>query len=208
MFITFEGPEGSGKSTQVRLLVEWLRERGYQVLSTREPGGTAIGDAVRRVLLDVRHTEMRPQTEVFLFSAARAQLVDEVIRPFLAQGGVVVSDRYVDSTLAYQGYGRGLDVDLLRQISEFAIGGLWPDLTIYLDVPVEEGLRRKRQTSLLGGEELNRLDMEELKFHHKVVEGYRELMKAEPSRWRVVDGTRSPEAVRDEIRRIVSERLR
>ncbi len=207
MFITFEGPEGSGKSTQVRLLVEWLEERGLPVLATREPGGTAIGDAVREVLLDVRHTEMRPRTEVLLFSAARAQLVSEVIRPFLAEGGIVVSDRYVDSTLAYQGYGHGLDLEVLRQISEFAIGGLWPDLTIYLDVPVDEGLRRKTQASLLGEEELNRLDMAEIEFHRRVVEGYKKLIEGDPSRWRVVDGTRPPEAIRDEIRRLVLESL-
>ncbi len=207
LFITFEGPEGSGKSTQVRFLVEWLKERGFSVLSTREPGGTAIGNAVRQVLLDIRHTGMRPRTEVFLFSAARAQLVDEVIRPFLESGGVVVSDRYADSTLAYQGYGHGMDLGMLRRISEFATGGLWPDLTIYLDVPVEEGLRRKRKANSRGEGELNRLDMADVEFHRRVRNGYLALAESDPARWRVLDGTKPADALRDEIEKVVSEKL-
>ncbi len=207
LFITFEGPEGSGKSTQVRFLVEWLKERGFSVLSTREPGGTAIGNAVRQVLLDVQHAGMRPRTEVFLFSAARAQLVDEVIRPFLERGGVVVSDRYADSTLAYQGYGHGMDLGMLRRISEFATGGLWPDLTIYLDVPVEEGLRRKRKANIRGEGELNRLDMADVEFHRRVRNGYLALAESDPARWRVLDGTKPADSLRDEIEKVVSEML-
>ncbi|MGC8779620.1 MAG: dTMP kinase, partial [Anaerolineae bacterium] len=138
-FITFEGGEGSGKTTQVRLLADWLVGQGYDVLTTREPGGTRIGDRIRALLLDPAYTEMRPETEILLFSAARAQIVGQVIRPHLARGGVVLCDRFADSTLAYQGYGRQLDLDVLRKITTFATGNLIPDLTICLDLPVEVG---------------------------------------------------------------------
>ena len=143
LFITFEGPEGSGKSTQARMLVEWLESLGYRVVSTREPGGTRIGEAVRDVILSVEHLEMHPRAEALLFSAARAQLVFQVIKPALAKGAIVVSDRYADSTMAYQGYGHGLDLSALKEITKFATDGIVPDITFYLDLPVEEGLRRK-----------------------------------------------------------------
>lgn len=140
LFITFEGPEGSGKTTQIQLLAAWLREQGQTVLATREPGGTAIGDRVRAILLDSDHREMQAQTEILLFSAARAQIVGQIIRPHLAGGGVVLCDRFADSTLAYQGYGRQLDLATLRLITAFATGGLQPDLTFCLDLPVDVGL--------------------------------------------------------------------
>jgi dTMP kinase len=143
LLITFEGPEGCGKTTQLRLLAAYLRDQGHDVLTTREPGGTPIGDRVRAILLDPAHTEMLPPAEFLLFSAARAQHVGQVIRPHLARGGIVLCDRYADSSLAYQGYGHQLDLDVLWAITRFATGGLLPDLTIYLDVPVDVGLRRK-----------------------------------------------------------------
>jgi len=181
LFITFEGPEGSGKTTQLKLLAEWLRERGCDVLATREPGGTAISEAIRGILLDPTHTEMQPEAEILLFSAARAQIVAQVIRPHLQGGGIVLCDRYADSTLAYQGYGRGLDLDTLRTITAFATGGLVPDLTIYLDIAIEEGLRRKVP------QEWNRLEAQALAFHQRVREGYLEMAAGEPDRWLSVD---------------------
>jgi dTMP kinase len=142
MFITLEGPDGSGKTTQARLLAEWLRERGYEVVLTREPGGSDIGDQIRAVLHDPRNTAMNARAEILLYSASRAQHVAQRIRPALAAGKIVVSDRYADSTLAYQGYGRGLDLETLRTITVFATGGLTPDLTLYLDVVSPAGAGR------------------------------------------------------------------
>ncbi len=204
MFVTFEGPEGGGKTTQIRLLADWLRERGCDVLTTREPGGTRISNAVRAILLDPEHVEMRPEAEILLFSAARAQLVGEVIRPHLARGGVVLSDRFADSTFAYQGYGRQLDLDALRMITQFATGGLSPDLTICLDLPVAEGLRRKQ-----GGElaEWNRMEREEREFHERVRAGYLALASAAKERWLVVDAAQSVEQVQAAIRARVQQLL-
>lgn len=201
LFITFEGPEGGGKTTQLPLLAAWLREQGCDVLTTREPGGTRIGDAVRAVLLEPTHTEMRAQTEILLFSAARAQLVGEVIQPHLARGGVVLCDRFADSTLAYQGYGRGLALDVLRQITDFAIGPVRPDLTVCLDLPVLEGLRRKRGGAAA---EWNRMEREELAFHEAVRRGYLALAAAEPQRWLVVDARQPVEVGQARIRERVA----
>jgi dTMP kinase len=200
LFLSFEGPEGSGKTTQVRLLASWLSEKGCDVLTTREPGGTRIGDAVREVLLDPAHTEMRPETEILLFSAARAQLVGQVIVPHLARGGVVLCDRFADSTIAYQGYGRQLDLGILRAITAFATGGLLPDLTVCLDLPVVDGLRRKQ-----GGDqgEWNRMEGEQIEFHERARRGFLSLAAAEPARWLVLDATRSAEKIQTAIRQRV-----
>ena len=203
MFITLEGPDGSGKTTQARLLAEWLREQGYEVVLTREPGGTDIGDQIRAVLHDPYNTAMDARTEILLYSASRAQHVAQRIRPALAAGKIVISDRYADSTLAYQGYGRGLDLKTLQAITAFATGGLTPDLTLYLDVAPQEGLQRRR----LGGEEWNRLDAERLEFHQQVRDGYLELAGLALERWVVIDATRSVEEVQAEIRALVKTRL-
>ena len=144
LFITFEGPEGSGKSTQARLLYGRLHARGYPAILVREPGGTRIGDMIRRIVLDLQNTEIAPTTEMLLFAASRAQLVSQTIRPYLELGGIVLCDRYADSTYAYQGYGLGRDLDELRAITAAATGGLIPDVTVYLDLTAEEGLERKR----------------------------------------------------------------
>lgn len=207
LFITFEGPEGSGKSTQARVLYEHLQARGYPVILTREPGGTRIGEMIRRILIDLQHTEMEPTTEILLFAAARAQLVNELIRPYLETGGIVLCDRYADSTYAYQGYGLKRDLDELRLITHIATGGLMPDLTIYLDLSAEEGLERKwlaKQAqknnrmseassvqpilhsgtlSQYGRPEWNRLDARDLSYHQRVAAGFRELMLHDPERW-------------------------
>jgi len=202
LFITLEGPDGSGKTTQARLLARWLEEEGYPVVLVREPGGTIIGERIREVLHDPAHTGMSQWTEVFLYCAARAQLVAEIIRPALAAGQTVLCDRYADSTLAYQGYGRGLDLDALRLVLYLATGGLTPDLTFCLDISPEEGLARRRA----GGEEWNRLDQETVDFHRRVRTGYLELAGLEPQRWIVVDAARPVDAVQADLRALLQAR--
>ncbi|ABQ91593.1 dTMP kinase [Roseiflexus sp. RS-1] len=214
LFVTFEGPEGSGKSTQARLLYESLHARRFPVILTREPGGTRIGDLIRRIVLDLQHTEMAPTAEMLLFSAARAQLVSEVIRPYLEQGGIVLCDRYADSTFAYQGYGLGRDLAELRVITAAATGGLRPDITFYLDISAAEGLERKRRKGArstgqrgANNDEWNRLDARELEYHQRVEAGYRELIAADPERWRVLDARQSIEALAEQIGAIVEPYL-
>lgn len=194
LFITFEGPDGSGKTTQARLLVEHLQAREHAVIYTREPGGTEISEQIRQVILSTRNKAMQREAEVLLFSAARAQIVAELIRPALAAGKIIICDRYADSTMAYQGYGLGLDLDALRAITRFATGGLVPDLTFYVDVPAEIGLARRHRG------ETNRLDQKDVAYHARVRDGYLALAKAEPQRFVVVDGTRTIDAVQQEIR--------
>jgi len=206
-FITLEGPEGGGKTSQTRLLFEQLRNEGFDVLLVREPGGTPIGDQIRAVLHDHTNVGMLPNTELLLFSASRGQLVGEVIRPALERGAIVLCDRYADSTYAYQGYGLGLNVNALRVITAFATGGLLPDLTFCLDLPVEEGLRRKRMAYESGASEWNRIDARDLAFHKRVHAGYHELVKRDPARWVVVDATQPFEKVAGDIRQHVDQLL-
>ena len=196
MFITFEGPEGSGKSTQIRLLVEWLRAQGREVVLTREPGGTVIGDQIRGVLHDVDNTAMAASAEILLYSASRAQLVNELVRPSLAANKIVLCDRFFDSTYAYQGYGRGLDLASLQMITRFATGGLKPDLTLMLDIDVSRGIARRVDNN----EEMNRLDLEKIEFHERVRQGYFALIDAEPDRWRVIDADRPIDVIQSDLR--------
>ena len=203
MFITFEGPEGSGKSTQITLLAHTLRQQGFSVVQTREPGGTSIGDQIRAVVHHVENTRMAAAAELLLYSASRAQLVHEVIRPSLTAGKIVLCDRYADSTIAYQGYGRNLDLDALHQITRFATGGLKPDLTLLLDIDVECGLARRTN----GGEEMNRLDLETVAFHRRVRAGYHKLAAAEPARWVIVDADREVTAVQEALLQIILSQL-
>jgi len=203
LFVTFEGPEGSGKTTQLPALADFLRQAGYDVLTTREPGGTSVGDQIRAVLLSKANTAMQLRTEILLFQASRAQLVEQVIRPHLDKGGVVLCDRYADSTMAYQGYGYQMDLQELDTIIRFATGGLKPDLTLLLDIDVETGLRRRDKD---GG--VNRLDSYDLALHQRVREGYHQLARAEPHRWVVINAEQPPDAVQEEIRQVVMERLK
>ena len=200
MFITFEGPDGSGKTAQMDILVEEFIEQGYPILRTREPGGTSIGDQIRATLLDLKNTSMVDRTEALLYQAARAQLVDEKIKPHLAEGGIVLCDRYADSTLAYQGYGHRNAVESLQGIIHYATGGLIPDLTILLDLAPEVGLERRLAD---GG--LNRLDAYDIEFHHRVRAGYLELMKADPNRWVIIDADQDFDQVQSEIRDVLQQ---
>ena len=181
VFITFEGGEGSGKSTQSELLARALTASGRRVLRLREPGGTELGESLRELLLH-RRAGMSPEAELLLFLAARAELVRAVIRPALDDGVIVICDRFADSTFAYQGYGRGLDLDRLRALNDWATGGLVPDLTVLLDLPTDEGLQRKHT-------ETDVFQREDIEFHQRVREGYLALAKAESQRWLVMDGT-------------------
>ena len=195
MFITLEGPEGSGKTSHIPSLVEFLREKGYTIFPTREPGGTSIGEQIREVLHSLKNTEMHPRTETLLYQAARAQFVEQVVRPRLALGEIVLSDRYADSTIAYQGYGHQQDLEQVRALVTYATGGLVPDLTVLLDVDVEIGIGRKT-----GSQEWNRLDAYTLEFHQRVRTGYLEMVKQEPERWVVVDASQPWQAVQGELR--------
>lgn len=193
MFITFEGPEGSGKSTQVARVATRLREAGHSVVETREPGGTEVGEALRAILLGATHVPA-PETEAYLMTAARAEHVRAVILPALERGEWVLCDRYLDSTLAYQGAGRGLDIDELRSLQSLATGDLAPDRTFLLDIDVDAGLRRR---SGAGGQ--NRIDNETVSFHQRVAAWYRNEAKRCPERWRVIDAGRSIEQVTQDI---------
>jgi dTMP kinase len=202
MFITLEGPDGSGKTSQVSPLSDFLTQQGYSVLITREPGGTAIGDQVRHILGDLKNTKMNPRTETLLFLSARAQLVEQVIKPHLENDFIVLCDRYADSTMAYQGYGHQNDLNQIKNLINFATGGLKPELTLLLDLDVEEGLKRKVQ-----GREWNRLDAYSLDFHQRVRNGYLKLAAAEPERWVKIDAGQPAEVVQNAIQQVVVSRL-
>jgi dTMP kinase len=203
MFITLEGPEGSGKTSHIKPLADWLTAQGHIVYTTREPGGTEIGDQVREVLVNMKNKDMHPRTELLLFQAARAQIVEQVLKPRLAAGEIVLCDRYFDSTLAYQGYGHNLfSLDDIRSLIRFATDGLVPNLTILLDLDVELGLQRKGKS-----DEWNRLDAYTVEFHKRVRAGYHALVELEPERWRVVDASQGWEKVQDDLRETIGERL-
>lgn len=202
-FIVFEGPDGSGKSTQARALAERLQAGGVRVLLTREPGGTEIGERLRGIVLDIANATMRPTTEALVYSAARAQLVEDVIRPALELGTCVVCDRFSASTLAYQGGGRGLDRAQLTELQRFTTGGLEPDIQLLLDLPVEQGLRRRYAEGAV-----NRLDSADLEFHRRVRDFYLKLAAEDPEGWRVVDATGDPDAIATSIGACIVDWLR
>lgn len=197
LFITMEGPDGSGKSTQIGLLRDYLSERGYDIIVCREPGGTKISEAVRQVILNKDFTEMGNMTELLLYASARAQLVEEIIRPALKEGKVVICDRFVESSAVYQGIARGMGIELVYEVNKFAIGDTMPDLTIMLDLDAKTGISRKKKQA-----ELDRMEREAMDFHVKVVEGYRQLAKMHPERIYTVDGNLS---IEDIHRKIIAE---
>ena len=189
-FITFEGPEGSGKSTQLRMLGERLRQAGRDVLETQEPGGTPIGIQIRHVLLDAKNRELCPTAELLLMFASRAQNVDELILPALSAGRTVLSDRFTDSTLVYQGVGRGLGADVVYELDRIACRGLIPDLTLLIDIDAETGLARARQT---------RMEEQGVGFHRRVRDAYRQLAVDEPARVKLIDGSQTMEVVAEQV---------
>ena len=207
-FVTFEGGDGTGKSTQIRALESYLISRGRACLVTREPGGTELGALLRRVLLEAGGAPIAPSSELFLYLADRAQHVSEVIRPALAAGKMVLCDRFTDSTLAYQGYGRNLDLSLLRQFNSVADAGTTPDLTLLLDCPIEIGLARtaSRQAQADSPNE-DRFEREKLEFHEKVRAGFLDLARQEPHRFRIIDAAQEAADVSSAIRKILDETL-
>lgn len=208
MFVTFEGVEGAGKSTQMALAEAWLTGLGRRVLCTRQPGGCPLGLELRRILLDARNTHLAPLAELFLYLADRAQHVAEVIRPALAAGHTVLCDRYHDSTVAYQGYGRGLDLGRLALLGEMATKGLKPDLTLVLDLPVEEGLARARGRNQAAGasQAEGRFEALELDFHRRVRQGFAAMAQAEPDRFVLVDASGPPREVFERVKAAIAAR--
>ncbi|HEY7355283.1 MAG TPA: dTMP kinase [Ktedonobacterales bacterium] len=207
MFITFEGPEGGGKSTQARLLAERLRAAGYAVTLTREPGGTPAGKAMRAIWDDPAYSNLLPITDLLLICADRTQHVGELIRPALERGEIVISDRYTDSTRAYQGYGSGLDFATLETLLQIATAGLAPDLTLLLDIPAADGLARRHAASTSGTGQLDRLDRRSLDYHERVQAGYLKLASQEPERWVTFDARQEVQTLAERIWQSVQARL-
>jgi dTMP kinase len=207
LFITFEGMDGSGKTTQIERLSARLRGVGREVLETAEPGGTAIGQKIRRILLDSANQELSPTAELLLYFASRAQNVDERIRPAVAAGAVILCDRFTDSTLVYQGCGRGLGAETVLALDRIACRGLQPDVTILVDIDVETSLGRAQARNAAATSDETRMDDQSIEFHRRVHAAYRQLAAAEPGRIRVVNGTASPDAIEREIWDIVSRLL-
>lgn len=203
-FISLEGIEGCGKTTQLRLLAEWLRAADRQVLTTREPGGCPIADQIRAILLTPQSQALVPRAELLLYAAARAQHVDEVVRPALQAGKIVLCDRYTDATLAYQGGGRGLDRALIIELNALASAGLTPRLTLLLDLPVEIGLGRASSRNQATADQEGRFEQESLDFHRRVQTAYRQLASAEPERFRLIDANGSVEQVNQRIMAVVT----
>lgn len=200
IFISLEGPEGAGKSTQLKLISKQLEAVNYKHVVTRDPGGTGLGRQIRRIVLNPEN-QIEKVAELLLYQADRAQNVAEVIRPALEQGSLVFCDRYTDSTLAYQGFGRGMSFELIEQLNTVATEGLKPELTILFDLPSEEGLARLHPGSQ------DRLEREALEFHQRIRAGYKQLMEKEPQRWQVIDASKPLTTVQDEFRKIVAEKL-
>ncbi len=194
IFISMEGPDGSGKSTQIELLKAYLEDKGYEIIITREPGGTVISEDIRRIILNKDYAEMGYMTEALLYASARAQLVTEVIKPALEAGKAVISDRFVDSSAVYQGMARGLGVETAYQINSYAIQGIMPQLTIHLDLPAQVGISRKKNQA-----ELDRMELEAVDFHERVAEGYRKLASLDPNRIKTIDATISIEDIHAKI---------
>lgn len=202
IFITMEGPDGSGKTTQIDLLKKYLESRGYDIVIAREPGGTVIGEAIREIILNPEYREMSHMTELLLYASARAQLVNQVIKPALLSGKAVICDRFVESSAVYQGIGRGLGVDTVYEINNYALGEVKPELTIFMDLDAADGIRRKQNQT-----DLDRMELEDLSFHKRVVEGYRQLTELYPERIFPVDATLPIEEIHSMIVNEVKKRF-
>jgi len=202
IFITMEGPDGSGKTTQIEMLKTYLESKGYDIVITREPGGTVISEAIRAIILNKEYQEMSHMTELLLYASARAQLVNQVIKPALAEGKAVICDRFVESSAVYQGIGRGLGVSTVYEVNNYALGDVKPKLTIFMDLDADEGIRRKENQT-----ELDRMEMEDLSFHKRVVEGYRQLAQLYPDRIFPVDATLPIEKIHSIIVEEVEKRF-
>ncbi|MFA5880758.1 MAG: dTMP kinase [Eubacteriales bacterium] len=208
IFITFEGPDGSGKTTQMEMLGERLESLGRDVVYTREPGGTGIGEDIRDILLDSSNTAMVHRTEALLYAAGRAQHVDELIKPALGQGKIVLCDRFIDSTIAYQGFGRGIDLGFLNELNNIAVAGLLPDLTLILDIDPALGIERINEKRVLkSGRAKDRIEQEHINFHERVRKGFHHLAASDPKRCRIINGGKDTETVHRELFRIVNEVL-
>lgn len=202
LFITMEGADGAGKSTQIERLKGYLSSKGYDIILCREPGGTVISEAIREVILNPEYEKMGNMTELMLYAAARAQLVEEVIRPALAAGKVVICDRFIDSSAVYQGIARGMGVDLVYEVNKFAVGDTMPQITILLDVKGGTGISRKKEQA-----ELDRIEREAIDFHERVSQGYRDLAKQYPERIHKIDGTQSIEEIHEQIIQIIDQNI-
>ncbi|WFA05357.1 dTMP kinase [Bacillus sp. HSf4] len=205
LFITFEGPEGAGKTTVLEAAAQILMKNGHSVLATREPGGIDISEQIREVILNPKNTDMDPKTEALLYAAARRQHLVEKVKPALDKGQIVLCDRFIDSSLAYQGYARGLGMDEVLSVNQFAIGGMMPDVTIFFAIEPEEGLKRINANE---DREKNRLDLEQIHFHKRVQEGYQEAIKRFPDRFQTVDASQTFEDVLKRVNQIINEALK
>ncbi|HSN65063.1 MAG TPA: dTMP kinase [Fusibacter sp.] len=202
MFITVEGPDGSGKTTQLQLLVRSLTEKGYEVVVTREPGGTKVGNSIREVLLSPEHDEMTPRVEMMLYAASRAQNIDQVIRPALKRGAIVVCDRFVDASIAYQGYGLQYDLNQILSLNEWATAGIKPDLTFLFDLTPDQASRRMKDRG-----QLDRIESRDESFHQRVYDGFKKILEQHPDRMVRIDANATIEMIQDEVLDITLERL-
>ncbi len=198
LFISFEGIEGCGKSTQAKLLESWLKAQGFKVVLTREPGGPSISEKIRRILLDNRNKGMSDLTELLLLQASRVQHLVQVILPALKAGKVVLCDRFADSSTAYQGYGRGMDLKMVNELNQFAVDGHWPQLTLVLDLPVEKGFLRAQGRR----RNLDRMETQALKFHKRVRQGFKAIASGDPKRVKILDGSQSPDVIHAAVRQL------
>ena len=200
-FITFEGPEGSGKSTQSKLLCGYLKRKGFKVVYLREPGGTRVSEKIRKILLDSKNDSITPMSEMLLYMAARAQALKEIIAPALKKGKIVVSDRFLDSTIAYQGYGLGIDIQLIKSIGEFVTSGIKPGLTIFLDLPLKKGLGHRRYSK-------DRIEKRSFAYHSRVLKGYFKLAHSEPKRIKIIKVHKDKNKTQHKIREVVDNFLK
>lgn len=202
LFITAEGMDGSGKTTQIRLMEEYIKKKGLEVVLTREPGGTAISEKIRSIILDPENTEMADVTEMMLYAASRAQHVEELIKPSVDEGKVIICDRFIDSTYVYQGFGRGIDINRIEEINRIAMKGIFPDITLFFDLSPEIALKRR-----LGATAGDRIENENMEFHMKVYEGYKRLAHMYPERIKVVDASREAGEIFEDVKKYLDKSL-